>query len=136
MDQKGRWLQDWKKDVCYYNLLLRKRSRDRESEKKNELLWECSRKERKIEREKCRTKEHCLYANDNISSNLYVNFYLSKDRFRVASVTRLGDFCTLGSHSKPVATIILPKLPTLLGNFCKGVKIIHFSCEIVFGQLL
>ena len=30
------------------------------------------------------------------------------------------------------ATIILPKLPTLLGNFCKCVKIIHFSCEIVF----
>ena len=52
------------------------------------------------------------------------------------SVTRLGNFCILGNHSKPVATIILPKLPTLLGNFCKGVKIIHYSCEIIFGQLL
>ena len=51
------------------------------------------------------------------------------------SVTRLGYFCTLGNNSKPVATIILPKLPTLLGNFCKGVKIIHFSSEIIFGQL-
>ena len=33
------------------------------------------------------------------------------------------------------AATILPKLPTLLGNFCKGVKIIHFSSEIIFGQL-
>ena len=23
----------------------------------------------------------------------------------------------------------------MLGNFCKGVKIIHFSSEIIFGQL-
>ena len=38
-------------------------------------------------------------------------------------------FCTFGNHSKPVATIIL-------GNFCKVVKIIHFSIEIIFGQLL
>ena len=44
-------------------------------------------------------------------------------------------FCTLGNHSKPVATIILPKSPTLLANFCKGVKIIHFSSEIIFWQL-
>ena len=56
--------------------------------------------------------------------------------FVVGSVTRLGDFCTLGNHSKPVATIILPKLPTLSGNFCKDVKIIHFSNEIIIGQLL
>ena len=48
----------------------------------------------------------------------------------------LAIFCTLDNHSKPEATIILPKLPTLLGNFCKGVKIIHFYIEIIFGQLL
>ena len=29
-----------------------------------------------------------------------------------------------------------PKMPTLLGNFSKGVKIIHFSSEIIFGQLI
>ena len=52
------------------------------------------------------------------------------------SVTRLGDFCFLGKHSKPVAPIILPKLLTLLGNFCKSVEIYHFSSEIYFGQLL
>ena len=45
-------------------------------------------------------------------------------------------FCTLVNHSKLVATIILPKLTTLLGNFYKGVKIIHFSIEIIYGQLL
>ena len=45
-------------------------------------------------------------------------------------------FCTLGNHSKPVARIILPKLHTLLCDFCKGVKIIHFSSEIIVGQVL
>ena len=45
-------------------------------------------------------------------------------------------FCTLGNHSKLVAKIILPKSPTLLGYFCKIVKSIHFSIEIIFGQLL
>ena len=45
-------------------------------------------------------------------------------------------FCTLGNNSKPVATIILTKLPTLLVNFCKGAKIIHFCSEIILGQLL
>ena len=48
---------------------------------------------------------------------------------QASSVTRLRNFL------KPVATIILPKSPTLLGNFCKGVKIFHFSSEIIFGQL-
>ena len=53
------------------------------------------------------------------------------------SVTRLGDFfCTLGNHSKHLATINLPKSPTFLGNFCKVVKIYHFSGKIIFGQLL
>ena len=45
-------------------------------------------------------------------------------------------YWTLGNNSKPVATLILPKLPTLLGNFCKVAKIYHFSSEIIFGQLL
>ena len=63
--------------------------------------------------------------------------FLPIQKFRVvASVTTLGDFCTLDDHSKLVATIILPKLPTLLGNFCTGVNIIHFSSDIIFGQLL
>ena len=42
----------------------------------------------------------------------------------------------LGNFSKPWATIILPKYPTFLGNFCKAVKIFNFSSHIIFGQLL
>ena len=41
----------------------------------------------------------------------------------------LAIFCTL-------TTINLLKSPTVLGNFCKGVKIYHFSIDIIFGQLL
>ena len=52
------------------------------------------------------------------------------------SVARYGNFLFLGKHSKSVATILLPESPTLLGNFCKGVKIIHFYSEIIFRQLL
>ena len=48
----------------------------------------------------------------------------------------LAIFCTLGTFLKPFATINLPKFSTFLGNFCKGAKIIHFSNEIIFGQLL
>ena len=44
-------------------------------------------------------------------------------------------YCTLGDFTKPVATNILPKLPTLLGNLCNGVKIVYFSIEIIFWQL-
>ena len=51
------------------------------------------------------------------------------------SVTRLGIFSTLDKFLKPLATINLPKSPTILGNFCKGVKIYHFSIEIIFVQL-
>ena len=42
----------------------------------------------------------------------------------------------LGNFSKPVATISLLKSPTFLGNFCKRVRILIFSSEIIFGQLL
>ena len=47
-----------------------------------------------------------------------------------------GIFCTLGNFFKPLGIINLPKSLTLLGNFRKGVKILNFSCEIIFGQLL
>ena len=45
-------------------------------------------------------------------------------------------YWTLGKFLKPVATISLPKSPTLRGNFCKGIKIFNFPSEIIFGQLL
>ena len=54
----------------------------------------------------------------------------------VSSVTRLGDSLDFGQVLEPVATISLPKSPTFLGNFCNGVKIIHFSSENIFGHLL
>ena len=52
------------------------------------------------------------------------------------SVTRLCDLLDFGQILKPLAPINLPKSPTFLGNFCKGVKIYHFYSEIIFGQLL
>ena len=48
----------------------------------------------------------------------------------------LAIFWTLGNFLKPLAAINLPKSPTFLGKFCKGVKIFHFSSEIIFRQLL
>ena len=45
-------------------------------------------------------------------------------------------YWTLGTVLKPLATINLPKFPTFLGNLCHGVKIYHFSNEMIFGQLL
>ena len=35
-------------------------------------------------------------------------------------------YWTLGNFSKPFATINLPKSPTFLGNFSKGVKTFNF----------
>ena len=45
----------------------------------------------------------------------------------VTSVTRLYDLLYFGLVFKSLATINLPKGPTFLGNFCKYVKIYHFS---------
>ena len=45
-------------------------------------------------------------------------------------------YWTLGNFLKPLATINLSKSLTFLGNFCKDVKIIQFSIEIIFGQIL
>ena len=51
-------------------------------------------------------------------------------------VTRFGNFLDFGQLLKPLAAINLPKSLTFLGKFCKDVKIIQFSIEIIFGQLL
>ena len=50
-------------------------------------------------------------------------------------MTRLGDLWTLGNFLKTLAAINLPKSHIFLGKFCRGVKIFHFSREIIFGQL-
>ena len=44
-------------------------------------------------------------------------------------------YWTLGIYSNPLAIINLPKSPTFLGNFCKGVKFFNFSSKIILGQL-
>ena len=51
-------------------------------------------------------------------------------------MTRLGDLLHFGLFTKPMATIILPKSPTFVGNFSKGLEIFHNSSEIIFGQLI
>ena len=51
----------------------------------------------------------------------------------VVQCDQIGRFIGLRAS---LATINLPKSPTFLDNFCKGVKIDHFSCEVNFGQLL
>ena len=51
-------------------------------------------------------------------------------------MTRYGDLLDFGQLLKPLTTINLPKSPTFLGNFCKGVKIFNFSSEIFLEQLL
>ena len=45
-------------------------------------------------------------------------------------------FWTLGNFLKPLAKINLAQSSPFLGNYCKGVEIIHFSGETIFGQLL
>ena len=60
----------------------------------------------------------------------------SRTFFILGSVTRLGDLLDFGQLYKPLATINSAKSPTFLSNFCKGVKIYHFSSKIIFWQLL
>ena len=75
----------------------------------------------------------------NPFSNLFRNLNLIKLFFVPSLGTVWPDlaiYCTLGNFLKRLATINLPKSPTFLGNFWKGVKIYHFSTEIIFGQLL
>ena len=50
------------------------------------------------------------------------------------SVTRLGNLLDFGQLLNPLATINSPKSATFLGKFCKGVKIYHFSSEIILGN--
>ena len=50
------------------------------------------------------------------------------------SVNRLGDLLDFGQLLKPLATINLPKSPTFLGNFCKGVKILIFLVKSFLGN--
>ena len=59
---------------------------------------------------------------------------MNNSTYVATSGTRLGDFLEIGQVLKPLATIYLPKSPTFLGIHCKGVKICHFSNELIFGN--
>ena len=45
-------------------------------------------------------------------------------------------YWTLGNFLKPLTTINLPQSPTLLDNFCKGVKILNFFQQNHFWETL
>ena len=48
----------------------------------------------------------------------------------------LAIYYTLGNFSKPGQQVFCQNGQHIFGNFCKGVKIIYFTREILFGQLL
>ena len=52
------------------------------------------------------------------------------------NVTRLGDFLHFGQPFKDGGKNYFTQIAYIIGNFCKGAKIHHFSSEIIFGQLL
>ena len=70
------------------------------------------------------------------SASFDVNADVKRDKGFGAVWPNWVIYWTLGLYSKPFATINLPKSPTFLGNFCKGVQIFNFSSNIIFGQLL
>ena len=54
----------------------------------------------------------------------------------IASVTRFGNFLHFEQPFKAGGNNYFTQITHILGDFCKGVKIIHFSSEFIFGQLL
>ena len=52
------------------------------------------------------------------------------------SVTRLGNLLNFGQLFNACGNNHFAQITHILGNFCEGVKIFHFSSEIIIGQLL
>ena len=52
------------------------------------------------------------------------------------SVTRLGDLLHFGLLFRACGNNYLAQIAHIFWNFCKCVKIFHFSSDIIFGQLL
>ena len=52
------------------------------------------------------------------------------------SMTRLGDLLDFGHLFQAFGNNCIAQITHILDIFCKGVKIIHLPCEIIFGQLL
>ena len=57
-------------------------------------------------------------------------------RMFLLSVTRLGDFINFGRPFKASGNNCFTQITRIVRQFCKEAKIIHFSSEIIFGQLL
>ena len=51
----------------------------------------------------------------------------------IDSVTRLGNLLHFGQLFKASNNNYFAQIAHILGNFCKGVKVFHFSSEIIFG---
>ena len=83
-------------------------------------------------------KTKCILMTFNFLPNLLLNAaaVLSPRRTYVPVWPNWAIYWTLGNFWKPLATINLSKYPTFLSNFCKGVKIYHFSSEIILGNFL
>ena len=82
--------------------------------------------------------KECLKNSESVCHSQILNSkQLFTNSFRLnSSVTRLGDLLHFGQAFKAGGNNYLPKSPTLLGNFYKGVKITHFSSDYILGQLL
>ena len=62
--------------------------------------------------------------SSGVGSDRSANYATTNIVATTNSVPRLGHLLDFGQVFK-----------AFLGNFCKSVKINHFSCEIIFGQL-
>ena len=74
-------------------------------------------------------KSSMIYPSEHVLSHTFTHV------LALVQCDQIGrNFDTLGNFSKPVARIILPKLPTFQAIF-KGVTIFLFYGEMIFGQL-
>ena len=83
--------------------------------------------------ERWKNANNIFYDRTKRSKNVVLCLCLSGCSTRSVRPDRVINW-TLGNFLKPLATIYLPKSPTFLGNFCKSVKIDHFSSEFIFGN--
>ena len=78
--------------------------------------------------EECDSKAVAFLSSTLVSTRRTLA-YVKKQKCRLRPPPVWPDwaiYCTLGNFSKPLAAINLPKSPTFLGNFCKGVKILFY----------
>ena len=64
----------------------------------------------------------------------YTSIWWRSRKCRFCRVTRLGNLLHFGQLFKACGINYFEKLPTSWGNYCKGVKIFHFSGGIILGN--